>query len=1204
MSRSNADIARQVVEVCGGCREAVGTVMQLERVLWELVYADTDSAIRQRHGSLRLVDTSRLLTAMQVAQRESALQLLLEQFRLLRLLRDREDGMAEVHLDLLRPGATIRVAFEGIRSQADLIYFMRQSTREHFGCALTPDTVRLLHTLAAVVNDLLTGTEPPVSLDQHQPLSKHLFDFQEEFLPSLRRAVVDWCPPHDSSLKGGDASEDIVDNMLGLFIECCRLVEYILPAYKCGFVDVRSQFLDAEFLTSGLFGLPTSIEGFDELFGGGGVLLAHNLADERGLRSLGRAILVRGPYGTGKSLLTLQLAMEVARKGGIAWIVSMEQRGRESLHTLEAMRLLPSDNSVVIATDPINAEARLAERSPGQGVLIILPCEVHDFTTFMRLFEQRIEQMEAYGRNSLRLLCVDPINSVLRDPESSQAVQRTRTVEVLGKAKDTGTNVILVAEKDVDAPSELRFAENVADTVVKVSTSRENEYSYSQRYLEISKSRLQREQRGVHPFSIVPAIGFRISPSAAAVSARIRTRGLHPPDHEVAFGVPSIDVLLGPKAVNAGDVIVLQGSGGTFKSPLGSMFLLGSDRIDGQKHARSLYVCARDEEAQVERMLQHKFVLVHLQQRGRKAPEDLILLSLSSGNIQPGRIIQRIQEELAGARASRRPVDRVLLDDIGHWEMICPFIRADRTFGDTLLDFLRRQRVTTLVTCGEAAGDPEAVLQRSVIDSADSLIQLERVEFRDRHRVLVRVVKTRGMHNRRESFELDFAGVELAAKRASTLLRVSREGVVEPVDVRLYLRKNTAAQERYSHIVEMALQGVLSKSAQVTARSQIHTSAAIRLSELSAVDEIQVIQLAESEATPTMGREGEKTWLHVFESPLWDNREWGDLLPRLRAAVTRRGGSFFAVPYYADVSLLSYRSDVPAEAMQSWEALEDECRTWEGARNTESDIFFAMPRLNGEDLNCLFFEILSSLERIPDRTGSCRMLDWLGRPAAVKACTIFRNLCRRWYGLAHSAQRERSASSAGSNDWQASVSRHWYSGLQEVGGTFGGGQPGAWNLAPLPGNVSIAGDEYLGVPVYSASPEVALEIIKLITTRQCELERTRSGMGLPTHRAFYEAPESRGLASISLSPDCSMPAEVLRKLVEDPFRRSWLGCYGELASVLAHHLERTLRIPDGPENAVCETIKHILESLRARAMFVWPSGRCSTCRTRGRYSRG
>ena len=103
-----------------------------------------------------------------------------------------------------------------------------------------------------------------------------------------------------------------------LFLECCRMVGYATASEGGKSVSIRSTVIDAEYLLSNLFGIPTSIRGFDELFGGGGLMLTEELHLADPHTPPGRTVLVIGRYGTGTSHLSMQLAIEVAQKGGLA----------------------------------------------------------------------------------------------------------------------------------------------------------------------------------------------------------------------------------------------------------------------------------------------------------------------------------------------------------------------------------------------------------------------------------------------------------------------------------------------------------------------------------------------------------------------------------------------------------------------------------------------------------------------------------------------------------------------------------------------------------------------------------------------------------------------------------------------------------------------------------------------------------------------
>src|SRR6185312_15963781 len=654
------------------------------------------------------------------------------------------DGQILFSLEILREFGLARRILGDLRPDHELRYHVVRHLRDHYGFAMTPATVRFLHLMANTVNDA------------YKPGFKPVISFQGDFVPRLHEALK------NDAQKVSDAAK-----LVNLFVECCREVGYLrIYPYSSDAIVLKTSVFDATYLISNLYGMPTGMKGFDVLFGGG-IMFAEDLQSSAERALGGRTVLIRGQFGTGKSLLSLQLAAEVARKGGLAWIMPLEQSADECRYTLESINALPNDRSVVIATDPREAGPILANPEPGRGALIFLRTMKDSFDDFLTALEDNASRMGNYG---LRLMCVDPVNSINR-PQSDEAKLRAQMLKTLDAIERDGTNILLVAEEGNDPQKDLLFEQNIADTVIQLSVKKD--HGYASRIFEISKSRLQREQRGEHPFSIVSGVGIRIYPSSASVNAKIRPRsiiGTRGYKESVKFGLQSLDNLLGSDAMSRGDVIVFQGAGGSFKTQLGMLFLLGAD-WRGQE--RSLLVAARDNESTIDYLLDQDFIR-HF--KGRKNRSDIKKCELPRGHVHPGLILQRIEDQLREAILEGPWIDRVMVDNIAHWELSSPFVRDDETFGDTLLDFLRRQRTTNLIICGDVGNDKASVVQRSIIDGADCVVQFERFEFRGVRRVMVRVLKTRGMKHRREAFELSLTPQGLDVKPSSSLLRILRDG--------------------------------------------------------------------------------------------------------------------------------------------------------------------------------------------------------------------------------------------------------------------------------------------------------------------------------------------------------------------------------------------------------------------------------------------
>jgi ABC-type glycerol-3-phosphate transport system substrate-binding protein len=157
----------------------------------------------------------------------------------------------------------------------------------------------------------------------------------------------------------------------------------------------------------------------------------------------------------------------------------------------------------------------------------------------------------------------------------------------------------------------------------------------------------------------------------------------------------------------------------------------------------------------------------------------------------------------------------------------------------------------------------------------------------------------------------------------------------------------------------------------------------------------------------------------------------------------------------------------------------------------------------------------------------------------------------------------------------------------------------AISVLPLPGNVTSAGEWYLAVPAYSAAPELAWEIIHMITSPDRELQRIYHGVGLPTRESYYRHSGPATPASL-VSPFFHISRPMLKDLVESAFQRSRFPCYQKMTDTISAHLQRILELPAATgqlrtfvEEQVNSVIDHLLESIE----YIRDSTKCSGCRS-------
>ena len=1054
-----------------------------------------------------------------------------------------------------------------------LKYDLMLAIREHYGCAPSSQVAHLFNFLSGQLNELNQSKEASA-----RPQAFRYEHLRQTLTGALNSARID---------------PSFASEAVDLFLECCRVLNYVQMDYKPGYVAVITRVVDAEYLLSRLFGLSTSMVGFDELFGGG-LLLPDSFVDKlkpwsQGL-ILGRTVLVTGRYATGKSLLALQMAVEVAKKGGAAWFMPLEQTAEDCLYALETMCALPVDGSVKIARNTLELETCLSSPS-NAGLLIFLRSVKESYDDFLELLPQHGTMLQRYP---LRMVAIDPVNAISRAKKDATEY-RERTISVLEQLKRGRTNVWMNVEESPGSNGEHMFEQNIADVVLRLSVS--EDYGFMQTYMEVTKSRLQRQQRGRHPYVIQSGRGIAISPSSVSFADRTSGRRVRIGDKPQTFGITDFNRVIGPGLISSGDIIALVGPGGTFKTYVGLMFLFATGRPapkpnaqepSGQRSERiqNLLIPARDNTASLEARFDEKLLVAR---RGAfKQWGDVRICPMPSRHVQPGEILQRIEQEFLETKLRNQTVERVMVDNVPHWELVCPYVREDEIFADTLLKLFRGRGCTTLLTCSPIGAGSH--LQKTIIDTADCVIEFSNIQFRGASRVLVRVIKTRRMLHRRETFELVFSeeGIELSPD--SELLRVSVNNEITQINVRLFLHSENDIQREYNEDVRASVQSTLAPNVDLDLQTRVDVTRQAELAAVSSVDELQILQLDEFQVRGFANEEAGAA-LYQFHYADWDNVLWQDFEPRLLSGLKVKHGRFIAVPFCRNVSVLAYHTGrISGLGAQSWEELARQCRDPERkpSRNSSGEaidgsVVFDFAQVSDENFNCLFFEILHARQRLPGSHHPGAVEEWLRGADAVEAAKLMRQLCRDSYRKRRNQaldQLRKNGPSAPKPlsielDPTATVWRTWYSTLMQMLARLSPEEAAQIEVVTLPGEVSVAGEWFLGVPSYSAAPDVALRLVRHLTTRDAEFERLKRGVGLPTRSALYP---TDGMVSESFR----LPMTVLNRLFEQAFHRSDIPFYRELSSILSTHLKAIIEMPF---EDIAE-IKRLLETAVFRTIVV------------------
>lgn len=1025
------------------------------------------------------------------------------------------------------------------------------------------------------------------------------------------------------------------------FFELVAAVGWVSPASQPGEVTIDHFRFDGEALIERYFALTTAIPGFDSMFGGWGPILVDvpevGAGGAMEAQPIGaRTILITGPYGTGKSTLTLQMAIDVARKGGVTILAAMEQSAEECLYAMEALGVPTSSDRFDIVYEIGDAMPLLSREYDGRGMLAFLPVRSDSdskVSEFDRLVSAVLDRLNWVTRFPLRLLVIDPINTALDEDRAERTKRRRRLHLLFGEAKRHGVNIWITSERNSEKESQ-PFEENIADTVLHLGIDRTQ--PNQRRTIQVRKSRLQREEPGIHTVVMLPRQGIRIYPSSTAVAHSTRSeRRSGTPRLTANLNVEGLDAILGPGAVLEGDVIALDGAPGSSRTLVGVHFLFGDAAGEQGPRTSSLFVSDSDD-VRMESLV--NLVEGHAAHR-TKSRSDIRLCSIHAGIAEPSRILQAINDHFEDAGRQRRPIDRVMVADLSRWELSMPLIREDAAFGSALLGLLRHWGATSVMLADYVLGNQASLLTDLIVNNADCALQFDKLEFRGQIRQLVRVTKSHTLGHRRDAFELIVGRGGLRVEPYGALLRRDTAGIVHPVKIRLFLHADSPHHKEFNDHLVGAINTSIS-TAEVGEQMSHYDPEIFRLTASSAVDEVQVMQLDEFQLPDPSDPDTDQRFC-ALRLEAQGQAAYGpeQYLERLAKRIgTGSSGKLIALPFYENISLLAYHQGrlnaavhavtnshlarfrdkdgnidlSQARGREAWEALRLCAVKWDtvGGEKGEDRLFFSCPMAQQdtvETYSCLFFEMLHAYRGKPGKT-DCRLADWLKGQEVKDAAYAFRDLCYRshrheqqFFRTGAGAPGERRLrtfnTSSDSSDSGPVVWRHWYNTLSQMMWDLPDEQRSQMRVLPIFDDVTTAGEWYLVVPAYSAAPELAWQIIQMVTAPDRELQRIYRGVGLPTRQSYYSQ-SAQPLPVSPVSPFFHISRTKLGKLVNTAFQRSQFPCYQQFSETISAHLQRILELPPQHWDVMHAQIDMIVDHLGESIDYIQKSVLCRVCRER------
>lgn len=508
---------------------------------------------------------------------------------------------------------------------------------------------------------------------------------------------------------------------------------------------------------------PTGIRGLDEVTGGG--------------LPAGRATLVCGSAGCGKTLL----GMEFLVRG----ITQYQEPGVFIAFEETAEELTQNVTSLGWDLKQLMAEGQLEI-----DCLYIDPSEIQETGEYdlEGLFIRLGTAIDSIGAKRIVLDTIEVLFSGL----SNAAIVRAELRRLFRWLKAKGVTAIITGERGEHSLTRQGLEEYVSDCVIRLDQRIHDELST--RRLQIVKYRGSQHGSNEYPF-LIEKDGISVLPLTSV--------GLdHPVSNDrVPSGIPRLDTMLGGQGYFRGSSILITGMAGTGKSTIAAHFAAAATQW-GEK---CLYLAFEEAPQQIMRNMRSVGLdLEPYQQQG--------LLQIRS--LRPtahGLELHLVQ--IHRWINSLKPT-AVVIDPISNLTLTGSLLQA-KSFFMRLIDYLKSQQITTLMTNLITAGMPLEHTEIGVSSLMDTWIEVRTIEGNGERNRLLQLIKSRGMDhsNQVREFRLSSQGISLID------VYLGRDQVL--VGTARSIRELTDKQARLQHQQQMAKRRREIEQQQQTLQAQI-----------------------------------------------------------------------------------------------------------------------------------------------------------------------------------------------------------------------------------------------------------------------------------------------------------------------------------------------------------------------------------------------
>ncbi len=456
---------------------------------------------------------------------------------------------------------------------------------------------------------------------------------------------------------------------------------------------------------------PTSIQGFDEITGGG--------------LPKGRPTLVCGSAGCGKTLF----AMEFLVKGATLYnepgvFISFEETEKELTANVASLGF---DLDKLVAQKKIWLEHIKIERG-----------EIEDDGEYdlKGLFVRIHLAIESINAKRIVLDTIESLFSAL----PNTTVIRTELRRLFGWLKKKDITAIITGEKGNGSLTRQGLEEYVSDCVILLDHRVKDQSSI--RRLRIVKYRGSTHGTNEYPF-LIDEDGFSILPVTSLGLNHVSS------NERISTGIPRLDTMLSGKGYYRGSTVLVSGSAGTGKTSLAAQFV----EAGCKRGEKVLYFAFEESPSQFMRNMSS--IGIHLEQYVKKGLLNFhatrpTLHGLEHHLTTSIKLINKVEPKI------------VILDPIDAF-----VIGGNETEVKTMLlrlvDFLKTNNITAFFASLTNSGENQELTDMSISSLIDTWLLLRDIEIGGERNRGLYILKSRGMahSNQIREFILTDHGIEL-----------------------------------------------------------------------------------------------------------------------------------------------------------------------------------------------------------------------------------------------------------------------------------------------------------------------------------------------------------------------------------------------------------------------------------------------------------